>query len=74
MLLAVSPAMTVTVSAGSTTGKSSKGWVITSDGQRKYRKNGKFVKGCQKIGKNYYFFNVNYYSKFSKNVKRLFIY
>ena len=46
MLLAVSPAMTVTVSAGSTTGKSSKGWVITSDGQRKYRKNGKFVKGC----------------------------
>ena len=57
MLLAVSPAMTVTVSAGSTTGKSAKGWVITSDGQRKYRKNGKFVKGCQKIGKNYYFFN-----------------
>ena len=47
MLLAVSPAMTVTVSAGSTTGKSSKGWVITSDGQRKYRKNSKAVKDCR---------------------------
>lgn len=47
MLLAVSPAMTVTVSAGSTTGKSSKGWVITSGGQRKYRKNSKAVKDCR---------------------------
>ena len=45
MLLAVSPAMTV--SAGSTTGKSSKGWVITSGGQRKYRKNSKAVKDCR---------------------------
>lgn len=47
MLLAVSPAMTVTVSAGSTTGKSSKGWVITSGGQRKYRNNSKAVKDCR---------------------------
>ena len=47
ILLAVSPAMTVTVSAGSTTGKSSKGWVITSGGQRKYRKNSKAVKDCR---------------------------
>lgn len=47
MLLAVSPAMTVTVSAGSTTGKSSKGWVITSGGQRKYRKSSKAVKDCR---------------------------
>ena len=52
MLLAVSPAMTVTVSAGSTTGKSSKGWVITSGGQRKYRKNSKAVKDCRYRGGN----------------------
>lgn len=37
----------------------SNGWIRTSDGQRKYRKNGKTVKGCQKIGRNYYFFNAD---------------
>ena len=52
MLLAVSPAMTVTVSAGSTTGKSSKGWVITSGGQRKYQKNSKAVKDCRYMTPN----------------------
>lgn len=65
-LLIISPVMTETVSAatvaktkGTSVSKVSNGWVTTSDGKTKYRKNGKFVKGCQKIGKSYYFFDVN---------------
>lgn len=64
-LLVISPVMTETVSAAGmkesvadfTSGMRS-GWVTTANG-RKYRRNGKFVKGCQKVGMNYYFFNAN---------------
>ena len=61
-LLVISPVMTETVSAAGmkesvadfTSGMRS-GWVTTANG-RKYQRNGKFVKGCQKVGMNYYFF------------------
>ena len=64
-LLVISPVMTETVSAAGmkesvadfTSGMRS-GWVTTANG-RKYQRNGKFVKGCQKVGMNYYFFNAN---------------
>lgn len=60
-LLVISPVMTETVSAAGmkesvadfTSGMRS-GWVTTANG-RKYQRNGKFVKGCQKVGMNYYF-------------------
>ena len=65
-LLIISPVMTETASAatvektkGTSVSKVSNGWVTTSGGKTKYRKNGKFVKGCQKIGRNYYFFDAN---------------
>ena len=56
-LLVISPVMTETVSAAGmkesvadfTSGMRS-GWVTTANG-RKYQRNGKFVKGCQKVGR-----------------------
>lgn len=65
-LLVISPVMTETVSAaptakktGTVTKKAPDGWITTSNGQRKYRKNNKFLKGCQFINRKYYFFDTN---------------
>lgn len=58
-LLIAAPVMTESVDAA-TTQKTAKakmsGWVTAQNGQKRYYKNGKFLKGCRKIGNNHYYF------------------
>lgn len=39
--------------------KNLNGWVTMPKDQKRYYRNGKYFKGCKKIGKKYYFFNSN---------------
>mgnify|MGYP004627917313 FL=1 len=59
MLITV-PVFTETASAAATKTTSAsarKGWYRLKNGNKKYFKNGKYLTGCQKIGKNVYLFN-----------------